>query len=177
MKKLLLGLLALTIMFAVLACSSPGDTIQDVNEKDDLLQEISTEERKKMDLYFRVMKAAFQEENGGNQFIAVKLDTLEGLGNQSKEELLKALSELSSKVYDFKDISDDRTKFELDNEGRLVRTIDGTLLWVEVEEYSENKAIITGVSWFGNLGAVFPKYEARYKNGMWQLKLISMAIS
>ena len=56
-------------------------------------------------------------------------------------------------------------------------TIDGALLWLEVEEYSENKAIITGVSWFGNLGAVFPKYEANFKNGSWQLKLISMAVS
>lgn len=69
------------------------------------------------------------------------------------------------------------SKFELDDQGRLVRSIDGTFLWIEPEEYNGNKATITGVSWFGNLGAVFPKYEATYKNGKWELELISMAIS
>ena len=51
------------------------------------------------------------------------------------------------------------------------------VIYVEVEEYDENKSTITGVSWFGNLGAVFPTYEATFVDGQWQLELVSMAIS
>lgn len=90
---------------------------------------------------------------------------------------MKALTGLSPNVYSLEDVTNDNTKFELDDKGRKRRTIDGALLWVEVEEYSGSKATITGVSWFGNLGAVFPKYEATYTNGLWQLKLIRMAVS
>lgn len=140
-------------------------------------QDISPKERQRIDLYIMALTAAFQVENGGDGFIAVKLDTLEGLSEQGKEEVLKALTSFSPNVYSFENVKNDNTKFELDNEGRLIRSIDGTLLYVKVEEYNENKAKIIGVSWFGNLGAVFPKYEATFKNGKWELKLISMAIS
>ena len=167
MKKILLAFIAAVAIFSVIGCSSQENTR---NGK-------KAEERQRMDLYISVMKVAFQEENGGNGFVAVKLDTLKGLSDQAKEEVLKELTVLSPNVYSFEDTQNDNTKFELDADGRLKRSIDGTLLWVEVEEYSESKAIITGVSWFGNLGAVFPKYEATFENGTWKLKLISMAVS
>ncbi len=141
------------------------------------MQEINNEERQKIDLYTEVMKAAFLEENGGDLFISVKSETLEGLSNNAKKLALEELKELSPNVYNFDDIKNDNTKFELDTDGGLIRAIDGTLLWIELEEYNENKAKITGVSWFGNLGAVFPTYEAIYKNGAWELKLVSMAVS
>lgn len=51
------------------------------------------------------------------------------------------------------------------------------MLWVEIKEYDEDKAKITGVSWFGNTGAVFPSYEAVFTGGKLQLNLISRAIS
>jgi hypothetical protein len=65
----------------------------------------------------------------------------------------------------------------LDSSNDLARSINGTLLSIYLEQYSNSKATITGVSWLGNLGAVLPKYEATYKNGIWELKLIGMAIS
>lgn len=130
-----------------------------------------------MDLYLAVMEGAFQEENGGNSFIAVKLETLEGLGDEEKSEVLKKLNNLSPNVYGFDKNKVDNSQFEVDDEGRLIRTINGSLLWIEIKEYRENKAKITGVSWFGNLGAVFPSYDAVYVGGKWQLKLNSMAIS
>ena len=164
-------------MFLLIGCDSQGNTPNDKVQAEEIQQEISAEERRRMDLYVAVLKAAFQEENGGKAFVAVKLDTLEGLSDEEKVEVLKELSDLSPNVYNFKDVKNDSTKFELDDDGRLVRTIDGALLWIEVEEYSESKSTITGVSWFGNLGAVFPKYEAIFKNGKWQLELISMAVS
>ena len=166
MMKTLLAFIAAVAIFLVIGCSSQENTPNDKNE-----------ERQRMDLYISVMKGAFQEENGGNGFVAVKLDTLKGLSNQAKEEVLKELTILSPNIYSFEDTRNDKRKFELDADGRLNRSIDGTLLWVEVEEYSASKAVITGVSWFGSLGAVFPKYEATFENGTWKLKLISMAVS
>lgn len=178
MKKLLLGLLTLTILVYIIGCTpTSGNTPNGKNETKATPQEISTEEKQRMDLYIEVMKAAFHEENGGNEFVAVKLDTLDGLSGQAKEEVINALNDLSPHVYSFEDVRNDNTKFELDDGGRLRRTIDGALLWIEVEEYNGSKATITGVSWFGNLGAVFPKYEATYENGIWRLKLIKMAVS
>lgn len=70
------------------------------------------EAAKRVNLYVAVMKAAFQVENGGNDFIAVKEETLEGLK----------------------------------------------------EEKSKQDVLI-------------PRYKALYKDGQWQLKFISMAIS
>jgi len=177
MKKLILGLLTLAIVVFIISCTSQENIPNGKDEAKESNQEISAEEKQRMDLYIEVMKAAFHEENGGNAFIAIKLDTLEGLSDRAKEEVMKALTGLSPNVYSFEDVTNDNTKFELDDNGRKRRTLDGALLWVEVEEYSGNKATITGVSWFGNLGAVFPKYEATYKNGMWQLKLIRMVVS
>ncbi|MEA4847248.1 MAG: hypothetical protein VB106_08455 [Clostridiaceae bacterium] len=177
MKKLLLALLALTLVVSTIGCVSQDSTPGGKDETKEDSQEISTEERQRMNLYIAVMKAAFQEENGGNEFIAVNLDTLEGLSDQAKEKVLNELSDISPNIYSFEDVKNDNTKFELDDEGRLIRSIDGALLWVTVEEYNESEATITGVSWFGNLGAVFPKYKATLENGTWQLELISMAIS
>jgi hypothetical protein len=176
LRKIILKLFAVTIIFSlVFGCSAPRNEA-DV-EADISAEEISYEERIKMDLYISVLKGAFHEENGGDCFIAVKMDTLTGLSEIAKEKVLEELKGLAQNIYSYEDVKDDQTKFEFDAEGRMRSTIDGALLWLEVEEYSENKAIITGVSWFGNLGAVFPKYEANFKNGSWQLKLISMAVS
>ncbi|HHY23470.1 MAG TPA: hypothetical protein GX527_04425 [Clostridiaceae bacterium] len=178
MKKIIFALLvSAAIVFLLIGCDSQGNTPNEKIQTEEIQQEISAEERKRMDLYVAVMKAAFQEENGGKAFIAVKLDTMEGLSHEAKVEVLKELTDLSPNVYSFEDVKNDNTKFEPDDDGRLIRSIDGALLWVEVEEYSKSKSTITGVSWFGNLGAVFPKYEATFKNGKWQLELISMAIS
>lgn len=141
------------------------------------LDTINSEERQRIDLYVQVMKAAFLEENGGDDFIAVDLESLEGLSVVAKKEALNQLTSILPNVYDIEEVKDDATKFAKDGLGRLMQSIDGTQLWIEIEEYSEEKAIITGVSWFGNLGAVFLKYEANFKDGKWELKLMSMAIS
>jgi len=138
---------------------------------------ISDEEKKKVDLYLTAMKAAYQEENGGDGFIAVKLDTLEGLSDKGKQIGIDDLKDISPNVYSFEDIKDDKEKFKSDEQSRLICTLDGSLLYISSVEYKGEKVIITAVSWFGNLGAVFPKYEAVYDDGHWQLNLLSMAIS
>lgn len=169
--------LVLVLIFVIFVTGCNGENNNYVKKEANTLQNISSEEMKKIDLYVMVMKSAFYEENGGNGFIAVKMDTLEGLSQKSKQEILNKLKDISSNVYPFEEIKNDSTKFEQDQNGNLIRSINGTLLSVRVEKWSDNKVIIEATSWFGNLGAVFPKYEAKYKSGKWQLKLIEMAIS
>ncbi len=175
MKRIILILLLSSLVFGY-GCSAENIP-HSKNPVQEPGQEFSSEEKQRMALYIEVMKATFQEENGGNEFVAVEIDTLEGLSDPAKQAVLSALIDLSPNVYSLAEVKNDPTKFQLDEEGRLVRSIDGTLLSVNIKEYGEGKAIITGISWFGNLGAVFPKYEAVFKDGEWHLKLISMGIS
>jgi hypothetical protein len=172
MKRVALIIISVLLIISAVACTAQTNT-----PNNDTTPAANDGEQRRIDLYVTVMKAAFNEENGGKQFIAVKLDTLTELSDKAKDEVLKELVVLSQNVYDFEKIKNDGTKFELDNNGNLARSINGTLLSIKLEKYSKSKATITGVSWFGNLGAVFPTYEATYKNGKWELKLIRMAIS
>lgn len=179
MKRIALVLLLVVVLGVAGCVPSNHEPINQGENSEQTLpkQDISAEEMKIVHLYTTAMKAAFQEENGGDLFIAVELDSLEGLSDKGKQRVLDELQELSSSVYSFEDIKDDHTKFQLDENGRLVRSIDGTLLSVQIERINGNVAIIEATSWFGNLGAVFPKYKASYKNGSWELKLLSIAIS
>lgn len=97
-------------------------------------QVVDPHEMRRAELYVEVLKAAFQEENGCNSFIAVKLDTLEGLSEQSKKQASTELSSLSSNVYDYEDVKNDETKFEFDKDGMAIRTRDGALLWINLDE-------------------------------------------
>jgi hypothetical protein len=180
MKK---TVLILALMVALIASGCSVEKHEEVEKNNNgekevkTVQEISSEEMKKIDLYVTVMKAAFKEENGGSSFLAVEMDTLEGLSDKGKQEVLNKLKDISENVYPFKDVKDDDTKFKQDKNGSLVGSIDGTLLSVKIKEMSDNKAIIVATSWFGNLGAVFPEYKATYENGKWNLELLSMGIS
>jgi len=141
------------------------------------LRTVSPEEKKRLDLYVTAMKAAFEAGNGGNEFIAVKLETLDGLGKEAKQLALRALEDLSPDVHDFQEIKSDTGKFTYDEQGRLQKARGGTVLYIDVEQYEGNEAVIQAVSWFGNVGAVLPKYKARYVNGRWQLRLITMCVA
>ncbi|WP_461207448.1 M56 family metallopeptidase [Clostridium sp. DL1XJH146] len=149
----------------------------DIMQESQSMDKFSVEERKRIELYVEVMKEAFQIENGGDGFIAVQVDTLEDLSDEGKTEVLKELTILTPSVFNYEDIKDDKTKFEYEDNGGLERTLDGTLLSVEVKKYSANKAEINGVSWFGSLGAVFPEYNANYVEGKWKLEMIRCGIS
>lgn len=177
MKRLLLIFLCALMLISMISCASPTNTPGTTEETQLPPEEISSEEKQRLALYVAVMRAAFHVENGGNGFVAVRLDTLEGLSDSAKQMVLIELEDLSELVLNFEDVKNDKTKFKLDGEGRLQSTIDGSLLSINLDEYSSSKAKITGISWFGNLGAVLPTYEATYENGVWKLKLIGMAIS
>lgn len=162
MKKL--NILILVLLVSIIGVISGCDT-QETNS-----------EQQRIDLYVEVMKSIFQVENGGNEFIAIKLDTLEKLSSEEKKLVLESFKDLSPSVYDFEDVKNDKTKFEFDGENRL-GTINGSLLWIELEEYEEKSAKITGTSWFGNLGSVSKEYEVKLKDNRWDLTVISESIS
>lgn len=111
-------------------------------------------EQRRIDLYVEVMKSDFEKENGGNDFIAIRLDTLEGLSSESKDIILENLKDISQNVYDFEDVKNDESKFKFDGE-HLQGAINGSILSIDLDEYKDKSAKITGVSWFGNVGAVF----------------------
>ena len=133
-------------------------------------------EQQRIDLYIEVMSSVFQEENGGSDFIAINLDTLEGLSSEGKNEVLETFKDFSPNVYDFEDIKNDESKFQFDGE-HLLGTINGSLLWIELKEYKDKSAKIIGTSWFGNLGSVSIEYNAKLKNENWKLTEVSMSIS
>lgn len=82
MKKALYTTLAVITIFSLLVGCSTQKITPDSKEETKLeTEEISPEERKRVDLYVTVLKAAFNEENGGNGFIAVKLNTLTELSD------------------------------------------------------------------------------------------------
>ncbi|HEX9061453.1 MAG TPA: hypothetical protein VF941_14830, partial [Clostridia bacterium] len=74
-------------------------------------------------------------------------------------------------------VKDDKSLFRFDTDGTMLGTSNGTLLSLKVEEFKGDEAVVEATSWFGNLGAVYPKYKAVYKDGKWELKVLSMAIS
>lgn len=136
------------------------------------------EAEKRVSLYVAVMKAAFHTENGGNGFIAVKEETLEGLKEEkSKQDVLDGLKSLSQNVYWYERVKNDKSLFEFDKSGRITRTINGTLLSIKVDEFNNDEAMVEVTSWFGSLGAIFPKYKAVYENGQWKLEIKGMYIS
>lgn len=133
-------------------------------------------EQQRINLYLEVMKSVFQVENGGDEFIAIKLDTLEGLSAEGKDMILDRFKDISLNVYYFEDIKNDESKFKYDGKD-LLGTINGSLLWIELEEYEENSTKIIGTSWFGNLGSISIEYDATFKNGEWKLTELSNNIS
>ncbi|WP_346880313.1 hypothetical protein [Clostridium sp. UBA3061] len=168
MKKIIIGILALCIIGAIAVAIYVSHTKTNISiykETTNPIQndnnQYTEEEVKRVKLYVAVMSAAFQIENGGNGFIAVQKDTLDGLIEEKAKE----------------DVKDDKSLFEFDDNGMMSRTLNGTMLSIKVAQFKNNKAVVESTSWFGNLGAVFPKYKAVYKNGQWELEVISMAIS
>ena len=51
------------------------------------------------------------------------------------------------------------------------------MLSIKVDEFNNDEALVEVTSWFGNLGAIFPKYKAVYENGQWKLEVKGMSIS
>ena len=183
MKKMTVQMLAIFILMSsvLLGACTPTAVSLPMDEAEAIDHGLSKEEQQRVDLYVLVMREAYLVENGGDGFIAINLESLVDLSDAARQVVLDSFSDLSEQVFDYIEIKEDENYFKLGTEGSFagkpMSTIDGAVLSIFLEEYKENQAIITGESWFGVLGAVFPEYEAAYKNGAWELKLIAMGIS
>lgn len=56
--------------------------------------------------------------------------------------------------------------------------LDGILIYVSnIEIVSEDNFLISMVKYRSGLGAIFPEYSVKYKDGNWEISVVSMAIS
>ena len=88
------------ILILVLVVGAVG-IISGCNSKEPNSQQL---EQQRINLYVEVMKSAFRVENGGDEFIAIKLDTLEGLSAEGKDMILDRFKDISLSVYYFEEI-------------------------------------------------------------------------
>ncbi len=171
----------LLLSSVLLGACTPTAVSLPMDEAEAIDYELSKEERQRVDLYVLVMRAAFAEENGGDGYIAINLESLVDLSDAAKQMVLTSFDDLSEQVLSYATIKTNTDYFEIGTEGSFagmpMAVKNGTVLSINLQEYQKNRARITGESWFSVLGAVFPEYEAKYKNDLWELELISMAIS
>lgn len=98
------------------------------------------------------------------------------LTEDEKEELLQYCKKYNKEV---KSLSMDELKEQGYNKGdETFITLEGALFRIlEIEKLEENKAVIWFQSFHTGLGAVMPKYELKYKNGEWEIKVKERAVS
>jgi len=93
---------------------------------------------------------------------------------EEKNALLKYCEKYHTNVKDYS--FEELKQNGLFNENEM--RIDGILIYIEsVEKITEEAAIITVGKYRSGLGAVFPKYKLTYKNNIWNIEILSMAIS
>lgn len=97
-----------------------------------------------------------------------------GLEENEKQTLLRYCKKYNSNIKDYsmKELQENG----LFDEEKL--KIDGILIFVSsVENITQNSAVITVGKYRSGLGAIFPKYKLTYKDGTWNIEVLSMAIS
>lgn len=94
---------------------------------------ITNEDQRRISLYITAMKEVYHSmKSVPNNFIAVKLETLDGLDSQGKQAVLEGMKDLSPNMYAFENIKNDAGKFRYSNK-TLVSTKGGIILWVDVK--------------------------------------------
>lgn len=134
-------------------------------------------------LYTRLIENLITEDNALNpkadEFIAIdftNFKTVQGealpqedkdaivsfLGNYHKNIKVATLEELEVQGY-------------FDSENLI---LDGILISIsKIDIKSEKNVIVDMIKYRSGLGAIFPTYDAKYKNGQWTYEITSMAIS
>lgn len=127
--------------------------------------------------------------NFGAQYISLDIDSFaapveRGKGNihskylelqeSEKETLLRYCKKYNSEIkdYSFQELKDNGF---FDEEKMM---LDGILISIDrVEKITENSAIIKVRKYRSGLGAIYPEYKLTYKNGIWNIEVVAMAIS
>lgn len=127
--------------------------------------------------------------NSGAQYISLDIDSFVapiergkgniqskylGLEESEKETLLRYCKKYNSEVKDYsmQELKDNG----LFNEEKMY--IDGILISIgRVDKITEDTAIIRVMKYRSGLGAIYPEYKLTYKNGVWNIEVLSIAIS
>ncbi len=128
-------------------------------------------DEKKISLYAEALERAFKLATGGNGFLAIDLSSLEGLTEEEKREVLGELKKriMWTNVYSLTDVKNDRGKFILDEEGRIIGTRNGVVLFLVVNYYREDSAQLKVACWISPDKIMVVSYEGKFVDGRWQL--------
>lgn len=134
-------------------------------------------------LYTRLIENLITEDNALNpnedEFIAIdftNFKTVKGevLPQEDKDAIVSFLGNYHKniKVATLKELE---TQGYFDSENLI---LDGILISVsKIDIKSEKNVIVDMTKYRSGLGAIFPTYDAKYKNGQWTYEITSMAIS
>jgi uncharacterized protein YceK len=111
-------------------------------------------------------------------FLAITEQSFSYVDDQTKDWIIKKLEETYDEVYIFENIKNDQDKFEyeiLNGKETLVNVIDGMTIDVEIEQYEETKATVSVAASRGTGVGVIPTYNARFKDGVWEIEKMVQA--
>ena len=143
-----------------------------------------------VEMYKTIIDDLVQNQNAiytSDKYISLDVESLKAPALENTGEYLSLTEAEQNKLLEYckkynkevKNLSIEELKSQGFNKGdNTFIELEGALLKViEIEQLTENKAIITFQSFHSGLGAVMPKYELRYKNGKWDITTREMAVS
>lgn len=194
--KILVGILIVAILILGALCII--DHIRMSNNEPVIFstwgKKYTAPETKKSDkivaLYKTIIDDIVESQNGiysNDKYISLDVKSLKApslektaeyssLTEEEQNELLEYCEKYNKEV---KNLSMEELKEQGFNKGDdTFIELEGALLGVlEIEQLTENKAVITFQSFHTGLGAVMPKYELKYKNGKWDITVREIAVS
>lgn len=123
--------------------------------------------------------------NSDAEFICIDFENLKKIDNKNNSEFTSIEDGTKQNILTYAkkyhEIVIANSMEELKEKGLFneeTMSLKGVLIYIdEIEEISENKAIISMVKYRSGLGAIFSKYELTFKDEKWEIKTLSMAIS
>ena len=114
--------------------------------------------------------------NSDMQYIAINIESFD-ISKEQQKDIIHYLYKYSEniKVGSYQDLKDQGLVISTAD---VIPHIDGILIDVgNIEKKNDNHYIVNMQKYRSALGAIFPEYEAQYKDGIWSFEIKSMAIS
>lgn len=133
--------------------------------------------------------------NGGMQYIAIDINSFTTfIEEELKQGQIQSLmypkmseedkTDIINYLYKYHDNIKVASYNDLKEQGLVIEGedviphIDGILIYVtKLEKKSDDNYIVSMVKYRSGLGAIFPEYNAKYKDNKWTFEITSMAIS
>ena len=114
--------------------------------------------------------------NSDMEYIAINIESFDIL-NEQQQDIIHYLYKYHDniKVASYQDLKEQGLVISTSD---VIPHIDGILIDVgNIEKKNDNHYIVNMQKYRSALGAIFPEYEAKYKDGIWSFEIKSMAIS